>query len=552
MRVGEPPRPGAGVCCDQTSRSESEAAAEPEPVADLSSADPKLAAACFDPSGQPDSDTDQSDTNQTVAPGEAVFRKVFLEAPVAMLLLDSQQRICGMNHTAERSLGGPSGAIQGRCFGSAVGCVRAADDPRGCGAGPECPNCPVRRLVVDSCQRGRFHHQVEVKLQTGAGSSPDFAYYLVSTAPLALAEGRGVVVCIEDINLRKQAEFELKQALDEVKRLKECLERDNVNLREEILLRYQHEEIIGESAAIRAVLRQVEQVAVTDSTVLICGETGSGKELLARAIHRLSGRRDRPMLTVNCAALPPTLVEGELFGREEGAYTGALSKQAGRFEVADGSTMLLDEVAELPLELQAKLLRVLETGQFERLGSSQTIRVDVRMIAATNRDLEEAVRKGRFRQDLYHRLTVFPINVPPLRERPEDIPLLVWAFVQEFSQRMGKIIETIPRKTMEALRRYPWPGNVRELRNVIERAMILTRGPCLHVEVPSAGGGAGVTSDLTLRDVERRHILQVLERTGWRIRGNNGAAELLGLKPTTLESRMRRLGIRRAGRSHEI
>ena len=307
--------------------------------------------------------------------------------------------------------------------------------------------------------------------------------------------------------------------------------------------------IIGYSEAIRRVLAQAERVATTDSTVLLLGETGSGKELLARVIHHLSGRRERPLVKVNCAALPATLVESELFGRERGAYTGALTRQAGRFEVADGSTLFLDEVAELPLELQAKLLRVLEDGEFERLGSTRPIRVDVRVIAATNRDLAKAVEQGTFREDLYYRVNVFPITVPPLRERAEDIPHLVWAFVQELGESMGKPIDTVPRATMDALRRYPWPGNVRELRNVIERAMIMSRSSTLEVELPRADGSRALEAT-RLEEVERRHILAILERTGWRVRGQGGAAILLGLKPTTLEARMQKLGIKRPERTN--
>jgi transcriptional regulator with GAF, ATPase, and Fis domain len=305
--------------------------------------------------------------------------------------------------------------------------------------------------------------------------------------------------------------------------------------------------VIGHGRAITRVLTQAEHVARTDSTVLLLGETGTGKELLARVIHDRSARRERPMVKVNCAALPATLVESELFGRERGAYTGALTRQAGRFEVADGSTLLLDEVAELPLELQAKLLRVLEDGEFERLGSSRSITVDVRLIAATNRDLIAAIRKGLFREDLYYRLNVFPITIPPLRERVEDIPQLVWTFVGEFSEAMGKVIDTIPDDRMDALRRYPWPGNVRELRNVIERAMILARDGVLAVELPQQVGG-GTLATTALADVERHHIVAVLERTAWRVRGVGGAAALLRLKPTTLEARMKKLGILRPDR----
>ncbi|MEW6667169.1 MAG: sigma 54-interacting transcriptional regulator [Thermodesulfobacteriota bacterium] len=344
--------------------------------------------------------------------------------------------------------------------------------------------------------------------------------------------------------MRQRTEEELHRAFTQIKELKDRLEAENVYLREEMDVRYSHEEIVGRSRAIKSVLRQAEQVAGTDSTVLIMGETGTGKELLARAIHNLSSRNGRAMVKVNCAALPPTLVESELFGREKGAYTGASTRQLGRFEMADGSTIFLDEISELSLEVQAKFLRVLQEGQFERLGRPNTIKVDVRVIAATNQDLGEAVRRGRFREDLFYRLNVFPISMPPLRERLEDIPPLVWAFVHEFGKTMGKGIESIPRRSMDSLMRYPWPGNVRELRNVIERAVILSKGSTLSVELPKAMNILA-PSDMRLVEVERSHILEVLNKTGWRVSGKKGAAEILGLKPTTLESRMKKLGIKR-------
>jgi formate hydrogenlyase transcriptional activator len=361
-----------------------------------------------------------------------------------------------------------------------------------------------------------------------------------------LTEHRGrpaVIGTLMDITDRKRAEEELRAAFAEIQLLKEQLEAENVYLREEIKLNHVHGDIVGESPAIRRTLALVEQVAPTGSTVLVHGETGTGKELLARSIHNLSPRKDRPLVAVNCAAMPSALIESELFGREKGAYTGALTRQAGRFEVADKSTLFLDEVGELSLEAQAKLLRVLQEGKFERLGSSNTITVDVRVIAATNRDLEQAVRDGKFREDLFYRLNVFPITVPPLRERREDIPVLVWTFVREFSEKMGKRIESIPKKTIEALSSHPWPGNVRALRNAIERAMILSTGTTLKVELPGAESHAEAAT--TLDDVQRSHIVRTLEATGWRIRGEGGAAERLGLKPTTLEYRMKRLGIRR-------
>jgi transcriptional regulator with GAF, ATPase, and Fis domain len=364
--------------------------------------------------------------------------------------------------------------------------------------------------------------------------------------PAVAARLRLLGAILSNALLRARAEGELQHAVTERTRLQARLQAEHLEVPRDIRLRHTHQ-VLGESPAIKQVLRLVEQVAPTDATVLLLGETGTGKELLASAIHTLSPRRSRTMVQVNCAALPAALIESELFGREKGAYTGALSRQQGRFEVAHGSTLFLDEIGELPLDLQAKLLRVLQEGQFERLGSSTTLHVNVRIIAATNRDLAQAVQAGRFREDLYYRLQVFPILVPPLRARQDDIPLLVWAFVQEFSRRMGKTIDTIPRATMQALQSYPWLGNVRELRNIIERAMILSTGATLRVEVP-AGGGATTPTHQSLAEVERRHIEEVLEQTGWRIRGKGGAAERLDLKPTTLEARMQKLGLQRRHR----
>jgi transcriptional regulator with GAF, ATPase, and Fis domain len=343
---------------------------------------------------------------------------------------------------------------------------------------------------------------------------------------------------------RKQTENELARAFAEIKELKERLEAENIYLKEEIKIESSYGEILGHSNAIKAVLSQVEQVANTDSTVLIQGKTGTGKELLARAIHRLSSRSGKAMIRVNCAAIPSTLIESELFGHEKGAYTGASSKQIGRFEIADGSTIFLDEIGELSGDLQAKLLHVLEQGQFERLGSPNTVSIDVRVVAATNRDIAAAVRDGNFREDLYYRLNVFPIEVPPLCHRREDIPMLVWAFVQEFSDKMGKKIEMIPRKAMEQLQSYPWPGNVRELRNVIERAMILTKGTSLHVDMPKSKHSIH-PQNMGLEEFEKNHIIDILSLTNWRVRGKNGAAELLQLNPSTLESKMQKLGIKR-------
>jgi len=366
------------------------------------------------------------------------------------------------------------------------------------------------------------------------------------------AGGRAVKTfgVLRDITERRQREEALLRSYAEIERLKDRLQAESDYLKAEIRIVHPHGEVTGRSPAIQKVLRLVEQVAPTDSSVLVRGETGSGKELVAQAIHRLSSRRGHLLVKVNCAALPSGLVESELFGREKGAYTGAMTRQIGRFEVADGSTIFLDEIGELSPEVQAKLLRVLEAGEFERLGSPRTIKVDVRVIAATNRDLVEEINKGRFREDLYYRLNVFPIRVPPLRERAEDIPLLVWTFLEECSSRMGKKITQVPRRTMEALQRHRWPGNVRELRNVIEHGAILTNGDTLKVPVLDDAAPVG-TPPPTLADSERGLILRALESTGWRVKGPRGAAAALGLNPSTLYSRMKKLGVRPPGSAED-
>jgi transcriptional regulator with GAF, ATPase, and Fis domain len=356
--------------------------------------------------------------------------------------------------------------------------------------------------------------------------------------------GRPYVVTVGiDITERLETADRLAAALAEVTRLRDQLQNENVILREEVEATRTPGAIGGHSPAITHALAQVGHVAPTDATVLLLGETGVGKELFATAIHQGSPRRDRPMVRVNCAAMPPALIESELFGREKGAYTGALSRQIGRFELAAGSTIFLDEVGELTLEAQAKLLRVLESREVERLGSPTPVSVDVRVVAATNRDLAAEVRAGRFRADLFYRLNVFPIAVPPLRDRLEDVPELVWHFVEQLGKTMAKRIDAIPQADMEALARYSWPGNIRELRNLVERSMIVATGPQLRLLSPID------TQPTASPPSERERILTALERSGWRVRGPNGAAAALGLKPTTLETKMLRLGIRRPGRN---
>jgi PAS domain S-box-containing protein len=360
----------------------------------------------------------------------------------------------------------------------------------------------------------------------------------------AAGEGARLMGISSDITARKGLELQLRQSLEENQRLQSRLQNENLYLRTRVLDEFDHGMIVGESEPMLAMLAKARRVAATDSAVLIAGETGTGKELLAQFIHDQSPRKAKTMVKVNCAALPPPLIESELFGRERGAYTGAMTQQAGRFEIADGSTIFLDEIGDLPLDLQSKLLRVLQDGEFQRLGSNRTHRADARVIAATNRDLTGMVAAGTFREDLFHRLDIFPIEVPPLRERTSDIPLLVWKFVQAFNTKMGRSVDSIPRATMEQLKNYPWPGNVRELRNLIERAMIVSDGPSLKIELPQSCA-VPRAADATLEEIERRHILAVLERSLWRIRGKGGAAEILGLPPTTLHSRMRKLGLTR-------
>ncbi|HEU4936912.1 MAG TPA: sigma 54-interacting transcriptional regulator [Vicinamibacterales bacterium] len=304
-------------------------------------------------------------------------------------------------------------------------------------------------------------------------------------------------------------------------------------------------ESVWESPAIRRALQQAEQVAPLPSTVLLLGETGVGKEVLANTIHELSPRRHRPMIRVSCAAIPTTLIESELFGHERGAYTGAVGRQIGRFEAADQSTLFLDEIGELSADVQVKLLRVLQDQVIERLGSTQPVKVNVRIIAATNRDLEKAVAEGRFREDLYYRLNVFPIEIPPLRDRVEDVGPLAWQCVREFSKSLDKSIESISVESIREMERYHWPGNVRELRNVIERAVILAKGPQLTIAMPQPRPSPRFQPSLTLRNVQIEHIRATLQSTNWRIRGAGGAAERLGLKPTTLETRMAKLGVTR-------
>ncbi len=361
---------------------------------------------------------------------------------------------------------------------------------------------------------------------------------------------RMILLAIEDVTEREYYKKHLEELVEErtaeIRKLKDQLEAERAYLQEEIKQEYNHENIVGNSDAINYVFYKVEQIAGTDTNVLILGETGTGKELVVRAIHGLSLRKDRALVKMNCAALPSNLIESELFGHEKGAFTGAHAKRLGRFEIADGATLFLDEIGELPLELQPKLLRVIEDGEFERLGSSGTRKVDARIIAATNRELQAEVQKGAFREDLWYRLNIFPITLPPLRDRIDDIPPLVNFYIDRISKRMGKIIKIIPAGVMDALRQYHWPGNVRELENVLERAVINSSGPKLRLvdELKKPNKDAPRPAQ-TLENVERAYITQVLDQTGWKVSGKNSAAEILDLDRSTLRARMRKLNIRK-------
>ena len=419
-----------------------------------------------------------------------------------------------------------------------------------------------REDIADESIRATIHSALHLPIKGRSGI----------VGVLLLGTRRENAFGAEDIafltQIARQVAIAIENALafGEVSDLKNQLAQEKLYLEDEIRSELKFEEIVGRSEALRRVLEQIETVAPTDSTVLIYGETGSGKELIARAVHNLSTRKSGAFVKLNCAAIPTGLLESELFGHEKGAFTGAISQRIGRFELANRGTMFLDEIGEVPLELQPKLLRVLQEREFERLGSTRTLRTDARLIAATNRDLERLVAEQKFRSDLYYRLNVFPVRVPPLRERPEDIPLLVRHFVQLFSRPLGKNIDAIPAETMSALARYPWPGNIRELQNVIERAVILTNGPVLTVRtedlhernpLPAAsehaaaapnGHAASLPPDRNMREAleeaERQQIVAALEKSNWVVAGPAGAAARLGLKRSTLQSRMQKLGIR--------
>jgi formate hydrogenlyase transcriptional activator len=478
--------------------------------------------------------------NETLVQSEERFRDLFEEAPIAYVHEDLDTRFIEANRTAMRILGLKPAEIAGTFGKSLV---------------PDTPEAQSRlRAALESIRRGTDTSGVVLELRRKDDGKPVWVQWWSRPA----AGGSYTRTMFIDVTDRVLMERERAR-----------LEAQNTYLLEEIKEAHNFEEIVGRSRVLGEVIEKVKLVASTDSSVLILGETGTGKELIARAVHSNSERRNRPLVKVNCAALPTGLIEAELFGHEKGAFTGATEKRPGRFELAHGGTIFLDEIGEMPAEAQVKLLRVLQEHEFERLGGRETIKVDVRVIAATNRDLLRALADGAFRQDLYYRLSVFPLRVPPLRERREDIPLLVHYFVGRYAARIGRKITHLAQDSMERLVAYPWPGNIRELENVIERAVILSAGPELEVAAealpvitetapgrvlglepgrPRVDDSIGSAGDdpLTLEEIERRHIVEVLNRTRWRIDGPAGAAGLLKLNPSTLRSRIKKLGIRRS------
>jgi PAS domain S-box-containing protein len=400
----------------------------------------------------------------------------------------------------------------------------------------------INTEAISKLFRDKEEQSLEQNILTKSGKKIP----VIDTANYVLIDGEEYMVGMAiDISKLRETEEKLRLVISELQELKDQLQSENIYLRKEIESRHGFEKIIGGSEPLTHSLFRVEQVAETDTTVLLEGETGTGKELFAHAIHKRSKRKDKPFVKVNCASLPASLIESELFGHEKGAFTGAIQKQIGRFELAHEGTIFLDEIGELPLDLQSKLLHVLQEGEFERIGSSKTIKVNVRVIAATNRNLEDQIRKKRFRKDLYYRLNVYPITIAPLRDRISDIPLLAEHFVKQFNRQMDKNIRKIPAKTIKQLQKYSWPGNIRELENIIERAVIISHGSSLSVDPILEPRFEETDKLLPLAEYERRYIIKVLEKTYWRVEGPEGAARILDMHPETLRSRMRKLDIKR-------
>ena len=460
-----------------------------------------------------------------------IHNKILGSIREPLIVLDPDLKVVTANHTFYRTFNVKSDETEGVLIYDLGN--RQWDIPR------------LRKLLEDILPQNTSFHDFEVE-HTFETIGPKIMHLNARRIYGADNQTDMILLAIEDVTEREYYKRHLEELVEErtaeIRKLKDLLEAERAYLQEEIKLEFNHDNIIGRSNEIKYVFYKVEQIASTDTNVLVLGETGTGKELVARAIHGLSGRKDRALVKMNCAALPSNLIESELFGHEKGAFTDAHSKRLGRFEIANGTTLFLDEIGELPLELQPKLLQVIETGEFERLGSSDTIKVDVRIIAATNRNLEAEVRKGTFREDLWYRLNIFPITMPPLRERREDIPLLVNYFIEKISKRLGKSINLVPVNVMDALRNYHWPGNIRELENVLERAVINSSGPKLHlVDELKKPNKALTPANRSLADVEKEYILQVLEQTHWKVSGNNSASEILGLDRSTLRARMRKL-----------
>lgn len=452
---------------------------------------------------------------------EERLRDLFDEAPIAYVHEGLDSKFIRANKTAMKTLGITSDQV---------------NDLYGASFIPDTPDAQRRlKEAFDSIGKGVDTSGIVLELRRKDNGNPLWIKWWSRPDP------SGTYTRTMFVDITEQVLMEQEKAR---------LEAHNVYLQEEIKGSHNFEELIGSSSSLKKILKHIERVAPTDSTVLITGETGTGKELIARAIHNLSPRKGKPLVKVNCAAIPSGLIESELFGHERGAFTGALTKKIGRFEVADKGTIFLDEIGELPLDLQSKLLRVLQEGEFERVGGTQTFKVNVRVIAATNRNLEQLSKSGQYRLDLFYRLNVFPVHLPALREREGDIPLLVQYFVRKHMANFGKKIDRIPERMMTALQRYSWPGNIRELEHIIERAVILSEGPELEPIdwlSPTSGNVTGNGRVLTLEEIERQHIRDVLEQTNWRVSGDKGAAAMLGLKPTTLEARMKKLSISRPG-----
>jgi formate hydrogenlyase transcriptional activator len=478
---------------------------------------------------------------QMLREGERRYRELYEEAPIAYVYEDTQSRFVHANRAAVRLLGLNPEEVAGT-LGTSLLAPHPGQRER------------IREALEAMKSQGKEFAGVELELRRRDDGRPVWVQWWSRPDP----DGRHTRTMLVDVTARVLAERERAR-----------LEQQNVYLQEEIKSAHNFEEIVGRSRALLGVLENVRQVAPTDASVLITGETGTGKELIARAVHSASRRRDKPLIKVNCAALPSGLVESELFGHEKGAFSGAIARRTGRFELAHGGTIFLDEVGEIPPDVQVKLLRVLQEHEFERVGGGTPIKADVRVIAATNRDLRRAVREGKFREDLFYRLNVFPVHLPPLRERPDDVPLLVEFLIARFAARLGKRVEGVGPGMMDRLTRYRWPGNVRELENLVERAVILAAGPLLDIDPDggSGGGGAGMPAEgamknapevpasvglpnaavaATLVSVERAHLLAVLGQTNWVIEGPRGAATVLGLHPNTLRSRLKRLGLTRA------